>query len=212
MKVWIKACWLALSPVTTKAFQNIFLSRQHRYFVPTTYHLSSDVESLFNHNNEDDEDVGPGEMRLSEIKSELEMRGIDFSDCFDKEALGERLLEARASGRANPEIIHKFNKVKLEQTFREEKLEIKDRDLQRITANDGTLPGGLTPEAFQQLIGKPELMALLQSTKMQEAMKVIMTGGPLELEEAMKADPGLREVLTKLNEIMGEMGTLESIS
>lgn len=178
----------------------------------TTKHFSSDVaEELIDDNDDDDDDaVEPGKMRVSEIKSELEMRGVDYSDCFDKESLADRLVEARATGRANPQIIDKFNKAKLEQTFREEKFEIKDEDLKSMTANDGTLPGGLSPETFQKMVGNPELMALLQSTKMQEAMKTIMTGGPQELEEAMRADPELRETLGKLNEVMGEIGPLES--
>jgi len=36
-------------------------------------------------------------MRLSEIKSELKDRGVDFSDCFDKESMVARLAEARAN-------------------------------------------------------------------------------------------------------------------
>ncbi len=174
----------------------------------------SDDKGVFLGDTVDDGDieefVEPGTMRVSEIRSELEMRGIDYFDCFDKESLAERLIEARATGKANPEIIEKFNKAKLEQTFREEKLEIKDEDLQKMTANDGTLPGGLSPETFQKMVGNAELMALLQSTKMQEAMKLIMTGGAEDFEKAMKADPELRETLGKLNQVMGDMGPLES--
>jgi thioredoxin 1 len=36
-------------------------------------------------------------MRLSEIKSELKERNIDFSDCFDKESMVLKLAEARAN-------------------------------------------------------------------------------------------------------------------
>lgn len=56
----------------------------------------------------------------------------------------------------------------LEQTFKEEKLEIKDEDLEKAVASDGKLPGGMDPETFKKLIGNPEVMALLQSPKMQE--------------------------------------------
>ena len=36
-------------------------------------------------------------MRVSEIKAELQQRSVDFTDCFDKESLVQRLQEARAS-------------------------------------------------------------------------------------------------------------------
>ena len=42
-----------------------------------------------------EEDVS--KMRLSEIKSELQDRKIDFSDCFDKESMVAKLTEARAN-------------------------------------------------------------------------------------------------------------------
>lgn len=46
-------------------------------------------------------------------------------------------------------------------------------------------------------------MTLLQSTKMQEAMKLMMTGGQEDLEAAMRADPELREIVQKLNSALG---------
>jgi hypothetical protein len=45
---------------------------------------------------DDDEDAEPGTMRVAEIKSELDLRGINYSDCFDKESLANKLIEARA--------------------------------------------------------------------------------------------------------------------
>jgi hypothetical protein len=61
----------------------------------------------------DDDDEEPGKMKVSEIKAELKLRGVLFNDCFDKEALVSRLQEARQSGRANPEILNRFNKEKV---------------------------------------------------------------------------------------------------
>ncbi len=90
----------------------------------------------------------------------------------------------------------------LEQTFREETLEIKDEDLAKVTASDGKLPGGMDPDTFKKLIGNPEVMALLQSSKMQEAMQLMMTCGQEELEKRMGADPELQEVIQKLDGIM----------
>ena len=90
----------------------------------------------------------------------------------------------------------------LEQQFKEEKLEIKDEDIEKATANDGKLPGGMDPEMFKKLMSNPEIMTLLQSIKMQEAMKLMMTGGREELEEAMKKDPELQQTVQKLDQIM----------
>lgn len=70
-------------------------------------------QSSTDNNSEDEEEVEPGKMRVSEIKAELDMRGIDYIDCFDKESLADRLEEARATGMANPEILETFNKAKV---------------------------------------------------------------------------------------------------
>lgn len=149
-----------------------------------------------------DEEIEPGKMRVSEIKAELELRGVEYKDCFDKESLSERLLEARATGKANPAILEKFNRAKLEQTFKEEKLEIKDEDLEKVTASDGTLPGGMDPNTFKKLIGNPEVMALLQSPKLQEAMELMMTCGKEELAKKMAEDAELQKVVQKLDSVL----------
>ena len=41
-------------------------------------------------------------------------------------------------------------------------------------AGDGSLPGGLSPEAMRRLAGNPEVMALLTNPKMQEIMASMM--------------------------------------
>lgn len=154
--------------------------------------------------DEDEEPTPPGQMRVSEIKAELDLRGITYTDCFDKESLADRLIAARLTGQANPEILDKFNRQSLEETFNEKaKVELSDEDIQAAVANDGTLPGGLTPEQFKKLTGNPEVMTLLQSTKVQEAMKLMMTGGRGELEQKLRDDPELQDTIAKLNSIMG---------
>lgn len=60
-----------------------------------------------------DEDAEIGTMMVSELKSELQLRGIDYSDCFDKESLARKLRDARASGKADPTIIDQFNKQRV---------------------------------------------------------------------------------------------------
>ena len=79
---------------------------------------------------------------------------------------------------------------------------LKDEDIQAATANDGTLPGGMNPETFKKLIADEKVMELLQSTKMQEAMKLMMSGGREELTERLKEDEELREVVSQLDAVM----------
>ena len=112
----------------------------------------------------------------------------------------------RATGLADPKIIERYNRQKLETDFSpEKKVEIRDEDIDRAVANDGTLPGGLTPDMFKKLTGNPEIMELLQSTKMQEAMTLMMSGGREDLEKKLRDDPELQETITKLNSIMGSL-------
>ena len=140
----------------------------------------------------------PGTMRVSEIKAELNLRGIDYTDCFDKESLAQRLREARAKGKADPSILEKFNKSK------EETLNIDDETLEKAIGGDGTLPGGMPPDMLKKLMGNPELMELMSNPKMQEVMTMMMTGGQDTLMKAMAEDQEVYEIVTKLNQIMGK--------
>ena len=191
--------WATSAILTTTAFAPMPSRAMHR-----GQHLvvgSSPVD-------DDDEAVEPGQMRVSEIRAELEIRGISYDDCFDKESLVQRLTQARENGQADPAILHKFNQQRLEEKMKSgaSPSQVVDEDtLQQAVANDGTLPGGLRPEQFQKLTSNPEIMSLLQSTKMQEAMHITMTSGPEELESKLAADPELREVVQKLDGIMKSM-------
>lgn len=75
--------------------------------------LSSTADATPSADDADDEEVEAGKMRVSEIKAELDMRGVAYADCFDKEALEQRLVDARLSGKANPALIDKFNKQRV---------------------------------------------------------------------------------------------------
>eukprot|EP00566_Odontella_aurita_P014816 CAMPEP_0113588942 /NCGR_PEP_ID=MMETSP0015_2-20120614/35809_1 /TAXON_ID=2838 /ORGANISM="Odontella" /LENGTH=340 /DNA_ID=CAMNT_0000494899 /DNA_START=4 /DNA_END=1026 /DNA_ORIENTATION=+ /assembly_acc=CAM_ASM_000160 len=44
---------------------------------------------------ESEAEADPSEMRLSEMKAELKERGVSFADCFDRESLTKRLVDAR---------------------------------------------------------------------------------------------------------------------
>ena len=78
-----------------------------------------------------------------------------------------------------------------------------DELLNQAVGNDGNLPGGLSPDQFKKLIEDPEIMTLLQSTKMREAMKLVMSGGQEDLEKALKDDPEMREIVEKLQTVLG---------
>jgi hypothetical protein len=162
-----------------------------------------DPSSIFE--EEVGEVVVPGKMRASEIKAELDIRKVGYEDCFDMESLTQRLQEARDSGKADPTILDRFNKRKVEEMFNPEaKVQLDDDAiLSSAVANDGTLPGGLTPDQFKQLAANEEVMELLQSAKMQEAMKLMMTDGPDELQRQVERDPELRKVVEKLNTVLG---------
>lgn len=152
---------------------------------------------------EDDDEAEVGTMRVSEIKSELTLRGVNFSDCFDKESLAVKLRDARASGKADPTIIDQFNKQNSD--FDKSKMEIDDDILEQATGGDGTLPGGMPPDMLQNLMSNPELMTLMQNPKMQDVMKLMMTDGSEALEKKMREDKEIREIVTKLNSVMGNL-------
>jgi hypothetical protein len=49
---------------------------------------------------------------VSEIKAELELRGISYAGMFERSELEAALLDARAKGKARPEILDQFNEAK----------------------------------------------------------------------------------------------------
>ena len=155
-----------------------------------------------------DDDVDPplpGQMKISEIKSELDLRKVSYNDCFDREALELRLNEARASGKADPTIIDQMNRRNLESNVKGETFEVSDELIESSVGGDGTLPGGMPPEMMKAMMADKELVAMLRSPKFQDIMKLVMSGGQDELETAMKEDQETYECVQKLNQIMGKM-------
>jgi hypothetical protein len=75
-------------------------------------------------------------------------------------------------------------------------------DAEAVEDPDGEMPGGMTPEKFKKMTDDPEVMAMLQSDKIQEAMGLMMTGEQGQLEQALKDDPELQQTLAKLDGIM----------
>jgi hypothetical protein len=45
-------------------------------------------------------------------------------------------------------------------------------------------------------------MTMLQSTKVQEAMTLMMTGGRDQLEQKLKEDPALQKAIVQLNQAL----------
>ncbi|CBJ32476.1 conserved unknown protein [Ectocarpus siliculosus] len=153
---------------------------------------------------------GVAKMRASEIKAELDMRGVGYTGIFEKDELVERLIEARSLGRADPSIIDDFNKENLENRMDPERAAgfaddlLNEEKLKDLTAADGTLPGGMTPEMLSKMVSNPELMVLMQNPKLQEIMKKVMADGPEAMEE-LQGDPETAELLKKLEAAMGGM-------
>eukprot|EP00581_Thalassiosira_minuscula_P006679 CAMPEP_0183703034 /NCGR_PEP_ID=MMETSP0737-20130205/930_1 /TAXON_ID=385413 /ORGANISM="Thalassiosira miniscula, Strain CCMP1093" /LENGTH=216 /DNA_ID=CAMNT_0025929731 /DNA_START=29 /DNA_END=679 /DNA_ORIENTATION=+ len=159
-----------------------------------------------------DDDVDPplpGQMKISEIKSELDLRKVSHSDCFDRESLELRLIDARSSGRADPSIIDEFNRRNLEANVKGESFEVSDDMIEETVGGDGTLPGGMPPDMLKEMMGNEDLVTMMRSPKMQEIMKLVMSGGPEDLEQAMKDDPETYECVQKLNQIMGGMNKVD---
>ncbi|CAB1121369.1 unnamed protein product [Ectocarpus sp. CCAP 1310/34] len=153
---------------------------------------------------------GVAKMRASEIKAELDMRGVGYTGIFEKDELVEKLIEARSLGRADPSIIDDFNKENLENRMDPERAAglaedlLNEEKLKDLTAADGTLPGGMTPEMLSKMVSNPELMVLMQNPKLQEIMKKVMADGPEAMEE-LQGDPETAELLKKLEAAMGGM-------
>lgn len=148
-------------------------------------------------------------MRAAEIKAELEVRGISFEGVMEKDELADMLARARAEGKASPDILETFNKENLERAIDEETGDMAELDpeaLQDVTAADGTLPGGMTPDLLSKMTADPEMMTLLRNPKMQEVMKVVMEKGEEGLAEILQEDPEAVELLSKakgLTDILG---------
>jgi hypothetical protein len=186
----------AIIPVRVPSFQS---ETTHSNNSASALKMAGEIDVEF----EEEEEAEVGSMRVSEIKSELNLRAVDYSDCFDKESLALKLREARATGKADPTIIDQFNSQTLENNMNDNKVELDDDLLDKIKGGDGTLPGGMPPEMLQNLMANPELMTLMQNPKMQDVMKLMMTGGSEALEKAMEEDREVYEIVSKLNTVMG---------
>ena len=143
----------------TRTLNNQFLSRKNR---------------ISNFPNFQSRDRDENSMTLDELKAELDLRNVDYSDCISKKELSDKLALSRLSGRADPKILDQFNS-KIES---DEITNVFDSvDLDSLTAKDGTLPGGMSPAMMKVMASDPEIMNMLKDVKMQEMMRAMMSGG-----------------------------------
>ena len=121
--------------ICTDAFTTVQIT--NKLMTATTTALKMVVE--IGPTDDDVEPPLPGQMKISEIKAELDMRKVSYTDCFDRDSLELRLNDARRAGKADPSIIDQFNKRNLEANVKGESFEVSDTVLESSVANDGTL-------------------------------------------------------------------------
>lgn len=162
----------------------------------------------------EDEQTPPGKMKASEIKAELDLRGVSYAGVFERSELESLLNDARLDGAARPEILEAFNeqynekqRKKFEDAMSKQANDMANEniDWDKVTASDGTLPGGVKKEDMEKLTQNEELMALLANPKLQEFMQAIMKKDMVKMGEFSK-DPEVMEIVTRFQELSKETG------
>ena len=165
-------------------------------------------------NIDEDELTPPGKMKASEIKAELDLRGVSYAGVFERSELESLLNDARLDGTARPEILEKFNeqynekqRKKFEDAMNKQANDMADEDIdwEKVTASDGTLPGGVRKEDMEKLTQNEELMALLANPKLQDFMQAIMKKDMTKIGEFSR-DQEVMEVVTRFQELAKETG------
>ena len=136
------------------------------------------------------------QMTVDELKSELELRSVDYDDCISKNELVERLVTSRTTGKADKEILSKFNEFSTTEGDMPPGA-LDDDMINQVKAKDGTLPGGLPPEMMKALSADPEIMTMLRDKKMQDIMAAVMEGGPDGMKKYL-SDPDAMLLIEKL--------------
>ena len=144
--------------------------------------------------------VREAQMSVDELKGELDVRTVDYEDCFSKTELVDRLVQSRASGRASPEILDKF--AELDQISVDEMESVTSEGFGAV-GGDGALPGGLDPAIMKSLASDKEIIKFLKDPKMQEVMKSVMEGGPDAMKKYL-ADPDAMLMLGKLSGVINK--------
>lgn len=149
-----------------------------------------------------DERMKESLMTIDEIKAELDIREVDYDDCFSKSELVQRLAETRVTGKANPDIVDQFND-NLQQDNDFDFKNVDDELLDDAIAEDGSLPGGMSKEMMKALTSDADIMQMLKDPKMQDIMKAVMEGGPEAIKKYM-SDPDAIMLLKSLSKTMGK--------
>lgn len=137
-------------------------------------------------------------MTIDEIKSELDLRNVNYDDCISKSQLVDKLTQSRLKGKADPSIIDQFNSVTksdIDEFFDDPDM------ISQMTSKDGKLPGGLPPDVVKALVSDPKIIQMLKDPKMQDVMKAVMTNGPDGLKKYL-SDPDAMLLLESLSKAM----------
>ena len=122
---------IALSLFCSQSFVSSYLnpSRFNNAAIRQNMYLRSSPSELSEHN-----------MSVDELKSELELRGVDYEDCISKSELAVRLIQSRVDGKASPDIVRQFNDLDQDVVSQDA---FDDEDIMsRATSKEGSLPGG----------------------------------------------------------------------
>ena len=140
-------------------------------------------------------------MRVGELTAELDLRGVDYSDCVEADELRARLQDARSRGVAAPDLLDAFNRQRAERMADPDApnpMNLSEDEIASIKNADGTLPGGLKPGEIFKLMNDPAVATMLANPKFQDILKDTMgDGGPDALAKHM-ADPESRDMLLAL--------------
>ena len=93
------------------------------------------------------------QMKVAELKAELDLRKVAYDGLFEKEEFARRLADARAKGAADPKILDDFNKQAVERAWNADvassSMNLDLESAAEAVASDGGLPGGMSPEKLQ---------------------------------------------------------------
>ena len=155
-------------------------------------------------------------MKVGELTAELDLRGVDYSDCVEADELRVKLREARLSGRASPDVLDEFNRKRAEAMVDPAQAvdasAMSEEDLAGLRGSDGGIPGGLAPDEIFKLMNDPEIMTMLQKPKFQEIMKDVMGGGGQGALQKHMLDPESRDMLLKLTTLLKDAGMVPPVA
>lgn len=161
-------------------------------------------QRLHTHYSGEDSTLSESKMSIDELKAELDLRDVNYDECFSKSELVTKLAASRVAGRADTKILDQFNELG-EGTVDLSMME--DSELDDIMAEDGSLPGGLSKEMMKALSSDKGIMTMLKDPKMQDIMKAVMTGGP-EAAKKYMSDP---DALLLLQRLSGAIGKIQNL-